>query len=141
VDKIGLDAVTFLRFLRMFRWLFTLVALLCCAILVPTDIIYNLRNINSKDRDALSMLTIRGVSGNLLIVHIAVSYLITAVVMFFVYIHWRSMVRLRQAWYRSPEYQETFYARTLVVQQVPKKYQSDEGIRAIFESVQVSQNS
>ena len=32
---------------------------------------------------------------------------------------------------------ESFYARTLLVQKVPKKFQSDEGIRSIFESVQV----
>ncbi|EIN06583.1 DUF221-domain-containing protein [Punctularia strigosozonata HHB-11173 SS5] len=137
VDKLGLDAVTFLRFLRMFRWLFTAVAVLCCAVLIPTDIIYNLRHVKSSNRDILSMMTIRGVSHDYLLVHIAASYVITGVVMFFVYVHWKAMVRLRQAWYRSPEYQETFYARTLVVQHVPKKYQSDEGIRAIFESFQV----
>ena len=47
------------------------------------------------------------------------------------------MLRLRQEWFRSPEYLESFYARTLIVTDVPRKYQSDDGIRAIFESVQV----
>lgn len=46
-------------------------------------------------------------------------------------------MRLRHDWFRSPEYVQSFYARTLTVMHVPKKFQSDEGIRAIFESVQV----
>jgi calcium permeable stress-gated cation channel len=42
------------------------------------------------------------------------------------------MVRLRAQFFRSPE-----YARTLIVTLVPKKRQSDEGIKAVFNSVQV----
>ncbi|OBZ69734.1 hypothetical protein A0H81_10261 [Grifola frondosa] len=55
----------------------------------------------------------------------------------FVYVHWKEVVRLRRDWFRSPEYVQSFYARTLIVTEVPKKLQSDEGLRAIFESVQV----
>ena len=47
------------------------------------------------------------------------------------------MIRLRRTWFRSPEYLQSFYARTLAVLHVPKKNQSDEGLRAIFESVKV----
>lgn len=63
---------------------------------------------------------------------------------------------LRRQWFKSPEYLESFYARTLTCMHVPRKYQSDQGtafpspvslshvltfrctgIQAIFESVQV----
>ena len=47
------------------------------------------------------------------------------------------MIKLRRTWFRSPEYLQSFYARTLAVLHVPKKNQSDEGLRAIFESVKV----
>lgn len=137
VDKLGLDAVAFLRFTRMTRLLYSSIALLCCAVLIPINVTYNLKNVSSVDRDALSMLTIRDVKGSLLFVHVAVSYAISALVMFFVWRNWKEMLRLRQAWFRSPEYMKSFYARTLAVTHVPKKFQSDEGIRAIFESVQV----
>lgn len=137
VDKIGLDAAIYLRFLRLCRWLFSAIALLTCGVLAPINAVYNLRNVKSEDRDALSMLTIRNVSGNLLFVHVAVTYIITIIVIVFVYFHWRDVVRLRNDWFRSPEYVQSFYARTLMVNYVPKKMQSDEGIRAIFDTVQV----
>jgi calcium permeable stress-gated cation channel len=137
VDKIGLDAATFLRFLRLMRTMFSLVAILTCVILVPVDLSYNLRNIPSSNRDLLSVLTIRDVGGNLLWVHVGMVYVITGVVIVVVWFHWTAMVRLRAKFFRSPEYIDSFYARTLIVTRVPKKLQSDEGIRAVFNSVQV----
>ncbi|KAG2369219.1 hypothetical protein BDR07DRAFT_1267749 [Suillus spraguei] len=137
VDKLGLDAVTFLRFNRMIRSLYSAIAFTCCAILIPINVSYNLKNVSSADRNVLSMLTIRDVKGSFLFAHVVVSYVISALVMFFVWRHWKEILRLRQQWFRSPEYMQSFYARTLVVMHVPKKYQTDVGIRAIFESVQV----
>ncbi|KAG1903283.1 uncharacterized protein F5891DRAFT_1211537 [Suillus fuscotomentosus] len=137
VDKLGLDAVTFLRFTRMTRSLYSAIAFICCAILIPINVSYNLKNVPSTERDVLSILTIRDVKGSFLFAHVVVSYVISALVMVFVWRHWKEMLRLRQQWFRSPEYMQSFYARTLAVMHVPKKYQSDEGIHAIFASVQV----
>ncbi|TDL23029.1 DUF221-domain-containing protein [Rickenella mellea] len=137
LDKVGLDAVAFLRFLRLCRWLFTSIAAVACGILLPINLIYNLRNVDIKNRDVLSMLTIRDVSGLLLYAHVAGSYVITLLVMVFVWFHWKAMLHLRHSWFRSPEYVDSFYARTLMVLHVPKKYQSDGGLRAIFDSVQM----
>nr|GAT56348.1 DUF221-domain-containing protein [Mycena chlorophos] len=137
VDKVGLDAATFLRFGRMMRWLFTAIAGVSCGILIPINVIYNLRNVKSSARDILSMLTIRDVGGNLLFAHVAVSYIITFMIMAFVYMNWVQMVSLRRAWYRSPEYLSAFFARTLAVRHVPKSYQSDEGLKQIFDTVRV----
>jgi len=137
LDKIGLDAVTFLRFLRLMRWLFTGVSVLTCAVLIPINVTYNLNKIDAKKRDILSMLTIRDVQGNWLYAHVIVTYLVTFLIVFCVDFHWRAMIRLRRTWFRSPEYLQSFYARTLQVRHVPKKLQGDEGIKAIFETVKV----
>lgn len=137
LDKIGLDAVIFLRFLRLLRWLFSGVALLTCATLIPITIVFNLRNVKSGGRDILSMLTVRDVNGSFLYAHIVVTYLITIFVAVIVDIHWRQVVRLRHTWFRSPEYMQSFYARTLQVTHVPKKFQTDEGLRAVFDTVKV----
>ncbi|KAJ3570291.1 hypothetical protein NP233_g4499 [Leucocoprinus birnbaumii] len=137
LDKIGLDAVTFLRFLRLMRWLFSGIAILTCAVLIPINITYNLRHVPSKSRDILSMLTIRDVSGSFLYAHVVVTYLVTFLIIFCVHVHWKKMVELRHAWFRSPEYLKSFYARTLQVTSVPKKYQTDEGIKAIFDGLGV----
>ncbi|KAJ7582576.1 hypothetical protein C8J56DRAFT_1005551 [Mycena floridula] len=137
VEKIGLDAVAFLRFGRLLRWLFLGITILTCGILLPVNIIYNIKNVKPKNRDILSMLTIRDVIGNLLFVHVAVSYLITLLICYVVYVHWREMLRLRHQWYRSPEYLQSFYARTLAILHVPKNHKSDQGIREIYQSTRV----
>ena len=46
VDKIGLDAVTFIRFLRLLCEIFILTVVLCCGALIPVNIVYNIKNID-----------------------------------------------------------------------------------------------
>ena len=77
LDKIGLDAVVFLRFLRLLRWLFLFIAVLTCAVLIPVNVSYNIAHVPSGSRDILSMLTIRDVKGHSLFVHIAAEYVIS----------------------------------------------------------------
>lgn len=72
----GLDAATFLRFLRMLRNIFTITSIIVVALLV-IDIIYNLKYVNSNDRNALSLLTIQNVSGNWMWPALAASYVIS----------------------------------------------------------------
>ncbi|KAF8806572.1 DUF221-domain-containing protein [Phlegmacium glaucopus] len=137
LDKIGLDAVAFLRFLRLLRWLFTGIAVLTCGILIPINIFFNLKNVKSTQRDILSLLTIRDVTGNFLYAHVTVTYLITLLIIYSVNKNWQAMVKLRHEWFRSPEYLQSFYARTLQVRHVSKREQSDEGLKSIFQSVRV----
>ena len=137
LKKIGPDAVTYLRFLRMIRWTFTAISILCCGILIPINVYYNTKVSKKPSQNVLLLLTIRDVRGVWLWAHVVMTYIITFVVFAFIYFHWSAMVRMRGAWFRSPEYKDSFYARTLMIQGVPKKYQSDEGIRAIFQSMQI----
>lgn len=83
VDKIGLDAVAFLRFLRLMRWLFLGISLLSCAVLLPLDIVWNAKNVTSSNRNALSSLTIQNLTDWPLFVHITVAYLISKAVYLF----------------------------------------------------------
>lgn len=133
LDKIGLDAVTFLRFNRMLRQLFTGIVVLTFGGLVPINIVYNQTKVKPDQRDILSMLTMRDVQGDFLYAHVVGTYLITILIIVNVWIHWKAMLKLRHAWFRSPEYLQSFYARTLVVTDVPKKLQSDEGLKDIFD--------
>lgn len=137
LQKIGPDAVAYLRFLRMIRWMFTAISILCCGILIPINIYYNTKIVKDPSQNVLLLLTIRDVRGVWLWAHVVMTYIITFVVFAFIYVHWNAMVRVRRAWFRSPEYINSFYARTLMILGVPRKFQSDEGIRAIFQSTQV----
>nr|XP_018259836.1 uncharacterized protein I303_07907 [Kwoniella dejecticola CBS 10117]OBR81994.1 hypothetical protein I303_07907 [Kwoniella dejecticola CBS 10117] len=131
IANIGLDATTFLRFLRMLRNIFTCVSILGVALLV-LNVIYNLKYVDSKSRNALSLLTIQNVSGAWVWPALAVSYIINAIVMYFVWRNWHAMIQLRMKWFRSPAYQTKIYSRTLMVTQVRKDYRSDEGLVALM---------
>ncbi|KEP52413.1 tranport-associated late exocytosis protein [Rhizoctonia solani 123E] len=137
VEKIGLDAVTFLRFLRLLRWSFTGVAFVSVAGIGVFDYVYNLKNVNASDRNPLSMFTIENIHGQALYVHVAGAYVITLIILGSIWWHWREMVKLRLQWFRSSEYLESFYARTLMIVQVPKKLQSDTGLESLFSDMRM----
>ena len=115
LDKLGLDAVAFLRFLRMMRWIFLTVSVLCCAILIPINVTFNLKFIPEANRDVLGVLTVQNLGGEWLLAHVVMSYVINAIVLGFIYYNWKAMAALRWTWFRSDEYQKSFYARTLMV--------------------------
>jgi hypothetical protein len=54
--------------------------------------------------------------------------------MTFVWYNYIKMIQLRKKWFRSPEYYKSFYARTLIITDVPKPLQSDEGLSKLFSS-------
>lgn len=134
IDKIGLDAVVFLRFLHLMRWVFTGTAFLACGVLIPINWLYN-QEVQPAHRDVLSSLTIRDVKGPRLYAHVTVTYLITFLVLILVYYHWTQVIVLRKQWFRSPEYMMSFYARTISIIDVPKKHQFDEGIQTILSNL------
>ncbi|WVQ95300.1 hypothetical protein IAU59_002395 [Kwoniella sp. CBS 9459] len=131
IANIGLDATTFLRFLRLLRNVFSCVSILG-AILLAINIAYNLKNVDSSDRNALSLLTIQNVRGSWMWPALGASYLINFIVMYFVWRNWQAMIQLRMRWFRSPAYQQKIYSRTLMVTQVRKDYRSDEGLVALM---------
>ena len=134
-DKIGLDAVAFLRFLHLLRWIFTFTALTTCGGLIPLDFLYT-ASVNPQN-NFLSAMTIRDVRGVRLFAHIGSTYLITLVIAILVHHHWLAMYRLRNQWFRSPEYQNLFYARTLCITNIPERHRSDIGLRRIFIGMQL----
>ncbi|KAF9485981.1 DUF221-domain-containing protein [Pholiota conissans] len=136
VDKIGLDAVTFLRFMRLMRWLLTLTAIITCGVLIPLDFTYNI-SVKPIGYNILTAMTIQDVHGVRLWAHIGVVYVVTAILASFVLHHWRVIYRLRNEWFRSPEYQRLFYARTLCITDIPERRRSNAGLYGIFDGMQL----
>ncbi|TIA90237.1 hypothetical protein E3P81_02563 [Wallemia ichthyophaga] len=134
VDKIGLDAVTFIRFLRLLCEVFGCIVVICCGALIPINTVYNYKYIDEADRTWLDATTIIAVSGRVLWAHCAAAYFIVAVVLWRIWVHTREMVTLRKEWFRSEEYQTSLYARTLLIQNLPKKLMSDRGLLSILKS-------
>ncbi|KAI0373932.1 hypothetical protein BV20DRAFT_1049372 [Pilatotrama ljubarskyi] len=133
VDEIGLDAVIYLRFLRMCRRLFTAVAILTCVVLLPFNITFNIAHVNPQARDVLSMLTIRDVEySDWIFAHIAVTYAITFLVIAFLADHLQevdSLVESSQERRKGPALSN---ARTFMVTSIPVERQSDGGLHSLL---------
>ncbi|WVQ86148.1 hypothetical protein IAT38_008316 [Cryptococcus sp. DSM 104549] len=136
IANIGLDAATFLRFLRMLRNIFTVISIISLGLLA-INIIYNLKYVDSKERNTLSLLTIQNVEGGFMWAAVGASYVFNFVVMYFVWRNWKTMVLLRRGWFRSPAYQTKIYSRTLMVTHVRKDYRSDAGLVSLMGQLKV----
>jgi hypothetical protein len=139
----------------MLAWLFLCISVLTCGALIPINVSYNYKNVDEAQRNSLSILTIQDVKGPTLFFRkcqphkqlpkvcltvqtdVAASYLINALVLGFVWWNWGKMLQLRYTWFRSDEYNKSFYARTLMILSVPKKLQSDEGLQGLFAGLQI----
>ncbi|GAA5973539.1 hypothetical protein JCM11641_007107 [Rhodosporidiobolus odoratus] len=137
MTTIGLDAVAYLRFLRMCRNMFVCIAALTCAILLPINLVYNLRNVKAANRNYLLALTMSKVRGNWLWAHVVGTYVLTLIVFFFIWVNFAAMVRLRWQWFRSPAYQDMLNARSLLITQVAKKFQNDQGLAVLLQGLNI----
>lgn len=134
-------------------WIFLFVSVLTCGILIPVNVVYNLKKVEKDKRNTLSQLTIQNVEGATLFVReshyiaiwpvfktsldVGASYLINGVILGIIFLNWRKIIDLRYTWFRSDEYNKSFYARTVMVLGVPKKIQSDDGLKGLFAGLQV----
>lgn len=146
---IGTDATAFLLFMRMLRWLFTLIAVLCCLVLIPVDAVYSAKHdhgsssptvsrrglfdtINDdNDRDTRNFLSasLAGVYGNFLWSHVVMEYIITIIVLVFLWVYYRHAIKLRQRFFSSDKYQGSFSSRTLLITNIQSKLRSAASLR------------
>lgn len=134
---IGLDAVTYLRVCKMIVYITTILAVIMCGTLIPVDLTYHLKygNSSTAKQYSLNLLTMNSVSGNYIWAHVAMSYIGTIVALFFIWLNYRQMVRLRWTWFRSDDYQNSFNARTLMITHVDKRMRSDEALAGALSSI------
>lgn len=117
VEKVGMDAAIFLRFLRMCRNMFIVLSIIGCGILIPVNImggkgskINNWTNVS-----VLMKMTPQYMFGDIYWAFVACAYAFNAVVCFFLWWNYRAVVRLRRTYFESQEYQSSLHSRTLMV--------------------------
>ena len=111
VNLVGMDAAIFMRFTRMCRNIFVVLAILGCAILIPI----NWTNFSPPDREWLVQITPRNVSGSPLWATVVFAWLLTIVVCGFLWWNYRRVLQMRRRYMKSEEYQMSLHARTLMV--------------------------
>ena len=127
----GTDAVVFLEFLRLTARILTAVALPLCVILIPIDITYK-QDLSTDDDvpDTLMYLTMGYVQGPRLWAHVILSYGVTISGLVMIYMSYRKVIRLRQAYLASSEYQTSYFSRALMATDLAPEIQDDASLRA-----------
>jgi hypothetical protein len=124
VDKVGLDAAVFMRTVRMLRNIFTILTVIGCAVLIPTYLVTSAgygSDRNGQGTGFFLRLTPQNTSGNPIWALVVCAYAFDIVICYFLWRNYRAVVRLRRAWFDSPEYQRSLHSRTLLLTDIPKE--------------------
>lgn len=143
--------------MRMLRWIFTLISLFCCLILIPVDAVYSAKHdkdssaptvsrrglfdtINDdNDRDTRNFLSasLAGVYGNFLWSHVVMEYIVTLIMLVFLWVYYRHAIKLRQQFFSSDKYQRSFSSRTLLITNIQSKLRSAASLRNVLENTMI----
>ncbi|PHH74724.1 hypothetical protein CDD80_2884 [Ophiocordyceps camponoti-rufipedis] len=134
VPQIGMDATIFLRFTRMCRNMFLVLALVGFAILVPVNVA-NSTVYEGHISDWTMRITPRDVWGQPQWAQVVVAWLFDLIIIGFLWYNYRSVLRLRRRYFETDEYQNSLHSRTLMLYDLPRQARSDEGIARIIDKV------
>lgn len=134
VDKLGLDAALFLRFTRMLRDMFLVLSIIGCVVMIPANVLDRDKSITSGI-STLQILTPLYVFGNGLWAQVVCAWAIDIIIAYFLWHNYRRVRQMRRTYFKSPEYQMSLHARTLMVTDIPSTMRTDEGLMRLTEEV------
>lgn len=142
VDKIGLDATLFLRFARMCRNMFFVLAVLGCAIIVPVNVTNSVQ-FQEKFQGSLGskiifLMTPRDLFGEIFWAFVGFAYVLDITVCAFLWWTYRAVHRLRRQYLESAEYQNSLHSRTLMITDINRSNRSDQGIVEIVDTLKTT---
>lgn len=121
VDKLGLDAIVFLRFLRMCRMIFFCLGVIGCLVMIPVNVTCNMKNswadvdgTSSSDK-WLVLMSPNYSWGSCMWAHVIIAWVFDFIIMYILYRNYGAITKLRMNFFESPEYQASLHSRTLMV--------------------------
>jgi hypothetical protein len=116
VDTIGLDAVVFLRFLRMIRNIFGVLTIFGCGILIPINVVGGSPFYSQWNSvPTLMKFTPQYIFGRKFWAFVIVAYLIQGTVCGFIWWNYKAVLQLRRTYFNTKEYKSSLHSRTLLV--------------------------
>ncbi|KAK4542665.1 hypothetical protein LTR36_006237 [Oleoguttula mirabilis] len=134
IQKCGLDAYFFLRYLRMLLKLFLPIALIVLPILLPINRYSGVAGDTSNGLDRLSISNVapRHV-GHRLWAHLILAIGVVAWFCYVVYKELRGYIRVRQAYLTSPQHRIRASATTVLVTGIPRKWLTLEALSGLYD--------
>ncbi|KAF9058941.1 hypothetical protein BDP27DRAFT_529917 [Rhodocollybia butyracea] len=127
IDKNGLDAYMFLRFLKMLVWIFLVFTVLTFVIIVPVDFVG--QNGASSSLEKITWTNVTDATQKRFIAHIFVVYALTFFVIYLVRREMGHFVFMRQKWLLSPHHSRLAQARTVLITSVPDALSTETSLR------------
>lgn len=114
---IGLDAVIFLRFMRLCRTLFFWLGILGCIIMIPVNVTCNEKSGHhfEPNKRWFTLMSPTFAWGECMWAHVVIAWVFDAIILYFLWKNYREVVRLRKNYHKSPEYTRSLHSRTLMV--------------------------
>ncbi|KYG40938.1 hypothetical protein M433DRAFT_159674 [Acidomyces richmondensis BFW] len=131
IQKCGLDAYFFLRYLRMLLHIFVPVAVVLLPILLPLNY-YSGGNNAGLDKLSISNVGSQYVH-NRLWAHLILAVLVIVYFGFVVYRELRGYIRVRQAFLTSPQHRIRASATTVLVSGIPRKWLTREALAGLYD--------
>lgn len=123
----------------MLRMIFAILSVIGCGIVIPVNLIgASGQSQNGNVSFFAKMQPQYSWGKSTFWAYVIVAYLFDAVILFYLWLNYRHVARLRRAYFDSPEYQKSLHARTLLVTDIPQEMRSDEGIARIADEVKAT---
>ncbi|KAI1482344.1 DUF221-domain-containing protein [Daldinia eschscholtzii] len=133
ISHAGMDAAIFIRFTSMCRNIFLTLGVLGCGILLP--VYYTLNSDKTGNQKWFMRLTPSNVNDQPIWAIVVTAYVFNFVIIGFLWWNYREVLKLRRIYFETKEYQQSLSARTLMLNDLPRKYANDEGIARIIDDV------
>ena len=140
MEKIGLDAIVFLRFTTMLRNIFLVMSVLGLAVMIPVNVLGRNKDI-SRDVSAIQIMTPMFLFGRALWSHVVCVWAFDTVIAYFLWHNYRKIREMRRSYFQSSEFQMSLHARTVMITDIPSSMRTDEGILRITDEVDPTRSS
>jgi len=113
-------------------------------ILIAVNVTANVKylravNRDPKSADAFGLMSPSNVWGENLYAHLFMSYVFDIIICYFLWRNYGAVVKLKKRDFESSEYQDSLHSRTLMVTDVRKPAQSDEGLAEIVAQIKMDE--
>ncbi|KAI9824922.1 MAG: hypothetical protein M1832_001527 [Thelocarpon impressellum] len=134
IQKCGLDAYFFLRYLRTLLKIFIPLALVILPVLLPLNQVNGRgRDFNVTGLDQLAWGNVRPENTHRYWGHLVLAVAVVCYVLFVFYDELRGFIRLRQAYLTSPQHRLRASATTVLVTAIPRTWLTAEKLEALYD--------
>ena len=137
VDKVGMDAVIFLRFTKMCRNIFLVLSIIGCGVLIPVHIFEssNYPTGSPTERAFATMTPQYVLEGTPMWSHVVCTWAFDITIVFFLWRNYRAVAGLKRLYFENSEYRASLHSRTIWLEDIPQHARSGPGLVGILESV------